>query len=385
MQRLRVLHLCNWYPNAWGPHEVPFVKRHIDALNERAENTVWHIEVRPGPFRFGRQSLHADRTLMARIPTNRWLIVEWLTTAMLWYMLARHYRRSRYDVVNLHIAYPLGLHTKALLRCIGLPMVITEHWSAYHFSFNSTSAGLERIRRIFQEGVPLISVSRSLLEDIERFSGVRQSWTYRVHNVADTAVFRPASHSAVVEGRFLAVAGWRFPKRPDILLDSLKLLRAAGRQATLRIAGDGPLLQGLQERMVQEGLQDQIELLGHCTPQRLAEELRSAHALLHASDHETYSVVCVESICTGTPVIASAVGGIPEYLTPERGALVARNTPEDWAQTVHAQWERLLSMDRSALSSSMQELVAPNAVGTSYFAALMDVRQRWTARSRNTR
>lgn len=377
MQRLRILHLCGWYPHAWGPRDSPFIKRHIDALSPHAENTVWHIEVRPGPLRFSSRSLHAHRTCMARIPTQRWLLVEWMTTALVWWMLSLHFRRGRFDLVNLHIAYPLGLHTQALLKRLGLPLVITEHWSAYHYSFNSTSPGLERIRRIFRHGLPLITVSRSLEQDIERFSGTPQRWVHHVDNVADTAVFRPAAGTAVVEGRFLAIAGWRPPKRPDVLLDAVKLLQAAGRHATLRIAGDGPLLQALLGRIEVEGLSEHVELLGHCTPERLAEELRSAHALLHPSDHETYSVVCVEALSTGTPVIASAVGGIPEYLTAERGALVPHNDPKEWAATVDKEWERLLGMDRQALSRSLADRVSPEAVGARYFAALMDVWERW--------
>jgi glycosyltransferase involved in cell wall biosynthesis len=59
-------------------------------------------------------------------------------------------------------------------------------------------------------------------------------------------------------------------------------------------------------------------------------EMQNASYFLHASNYETFSLVCAEALSCGTPVVASAVGGVPEYLNDKNGILVSDNTVESW-------------------------------------------------------
>ncbi len=375
MYELKVLHICNWYPNILGPEETPFIRRHIIALEPHAKNTVWHIEVRHSMKapRLVRKSLFADRTYLGFLPLKQYFFIEWCTTLLLiWAWFTRN-RSQEFDLINIHIAYPLAMRTRFIQWMFGKPIVLTEHWSAYHYSFNSKSTGLERIRKIFHHGLPLISVSNALIKDIEKFSGVRQERARVVDNVAETKHFHWVPGTKPVEGRFFAIAGWRFPKRPDVLIEMMALLRAKGITAELRLAGNGPKMESMEKSIQQLGLSEQVILLGHLTPENVAAEIRKSHALLHCSDYETYSAVCAESLCTGTPVIASNVGGISEYMTTDTGVLVENNDAESWSQAVKDGWVLTLEADRTQISSYMTARASTEQVGARYSVMLKEV------------
>lgn len=376
MARPRVLHICNWYPNPLGPGETPFIQRHVRSIEPHCENTVWHIEVRrndQGWKRFVGRSRFADRTLLFLVPIRWMLPIEWASFLLVvWAWLTRD-RRRRFDLVNIHIAYPLAVHYRMLRRMFRLPVVFTEQWSAYHYSFNSSSTGLDRARSVFGHHVPLIAVSQALVRDIERFSGHEQHRVLVVDNVAETAVFHPEPGILPMEGRFLAVAGWRFPKRPDVLIDLVARAKSRGRRIDLRLVGGGPMMPDMRLRIKELGIEDQVVLLGPLPPERVAMEMRHAHALLHASDYETYCAVCAEALCVGTPVIASQVGGIPEYMTPANGALVERNEAEEWEHVLEAHWNGTLHADRAAIARGMFTRAGTEAVGKRYAAFLEQV------------
>lgn len=368
----RVLHITGWYPNSLAPHEAPFIVRHIDALGPHVRNTVWHVDVRTGDrWRYVRSGAHAQRTFLVTTPLHRWLMIEWIATLLiLWAWVTRN-RSERFDVINFHIAYPNCAHIRLLRWFMRKPMLITEHFSAYRIGFNAKAKGARRIKRIFHAGVPVLVVSRALQGDIERFAGPPAPTMHVVDNAMNEAIFHPDPSVGPEPGRFFTIAAWRPPKRPDLMLEALAQLRLAGFDARLRIAGGGPGVPAIGERIATLGLQEHVDLLGHLEEQAVANEMRHAHALVHASDYETYSAVCAEALCCGTPVIASRVGGIPEFLSEELGVLVPSNTVQDWVQYWKEAWHPLLAADRTRIATTMMRRAGARAVGERYHRVLL--------------
>lgn len=371
MRPLRVLHIAGWYPNVHGPHETPFIPRHIEATRPWCTNTVWHIEVRPGDrWRFTRKNLGADRTYLLETGTKSYLLLEWLATFLIiWAWITRD-RSEGHDLVNFHIAYPNCTHSGLLRKVMRLPFVITEHWSAYHTKFNAAKKGTHRIKRIFHQGDRVIVVSEALANDVAGFVGPPRPDLHVVDNAIDPNEFHPLPGTKIQEGIFFTIAGWRVPKRPDVLLEAVAVLRDEGKSIRLRIAGNGPKMPAMLEQIEALGLKDHVDLLGILDAQAVASEVRGAHALVHCSDYETYSAVCAEALCCGTPVVASRVGGIPEFLTSDLGFLVNTNTAADWADTLRSAWKPLLEMDRGLISEKMSARANKDSVGRAYVAVL---------------
>ncbi len=111
------------------------------------------------------------------------------------------------------------------------------------------------------------------------------------------------------------------PKDLLTLLDALT--RPGNERWRLQVIGDGPDRPAIEERRAALGLEGRVELLGHRddVPALLA----AADAFVLPTDWEGLPYAVLEAMAAGLPVVASAVGGIPEMVVPgETGALVPR-------------------------------------------------------------
>ena len=124
-----------------------------------------------------------------------------------------------------------------------------------------------------------------------------------------------------VEGLLLAFAG-RITKQKalDVALDALARVEGV----TLAIAGDGPDLPALRRRVVELGLDGRVRFLGPLNRDGVLTLFRAADASLLTSSWENFPHTVVEALAAGTPVIATAVGGVPELVRDgENGLLVS--------------------------------------------------------------
>lgn len=109
-----------------------------------------------------------------------------------------------------------------------------------------------------------------------------------------------------------------------------ELLEAAGRLAEcgipfeLWLAGEGPERAAIERRIGERGLGARVRLLGTVPHAELLGMYRDGRAdcVVLPSLHEGLSVALVEAMAYGVPVIATAVGGVPELLEDGAGILV---------------------------------------------------------------
>ncbi|PIE67499.1 MAG: hypothetical protein CSA23_03470 [Deltaproteobacteria bacterium] len=88
------------------------------------------------------------------------------------------------------------------------------------------------------------------------------------------------------------------------------------------------------ERFIDEhAIAGSIEFLGHQPPHTVRHYLQNVTALVLPEQYQNMSpLIMVEAMMLGTPLVASNVGGIPEYITDgETGFLADHRDPEDFA------------------------------------------------------
>jgi glycosyltransferase involved in cell wall biosynthesis len=88
------------------------------------------------------------------------------------------------------------------------------------------------------------------------------------------------------------------------------------------IAGDGDEREPLQARAAELGLADRVRFLGPLTRERVVELFRAADASILSSSWENFPHTVVEALAAGTPVIATAAGGVAEVVQDEVNGLL---------------------------------------------------------------
>lgn len=143
----------------------------------------------------------------------------------------------------------------------------------------------------------------------------------RVHVVAPGVDLAPPASGTVAGGQLLCVAAVTPRKGHDLLVRSLAAVADLGWDCTC-VGGLGRATEYVTElRRLAEAYQlsDRVRLVGPRSGEELDAAYASADLVLLASHAETYGMVVTEALARGLPVLATAVGGVPEALgtTPD--------------------------------------------------------------------
>jgi glycosyltransferase involved in cell wall biosynthesis len=108
-------------------------------------------------------------------------------------------------------------------------------------------------------------------------------------------------------------------------------------EASLVIVGDGPERHRLAQAVATGGLADRVSLTGALPRREAIEWLRAADAALLSSAWENFPHAAVEALAVGTPLLATAVGGVPEVIqTGVNGILVSPGDEHELANAMRA-------------------------------------------------
>jgi glycosyltransferase involved in cell wall biosynthesis len=171
---------------------------------------------------------------------------------------------------------------------------------------------LEGSYRLIARRAPTVVVGPELAENFRR---ARWLLPISVSLVRDSDIADPEVAAARPwdgEHSVLSVGRLETEKNPLLLADILAKLAGDGNWKLL-ICGEGPLEGELRERLRSHGVEQRAELLGYLPIHGgLMDRYRSVNAFLHVSWTEGMPQVLLEAFAAGTPVVATAVGGVPE-------------------------------------------------------------------------
>jgi glycosyltransferase involved in cell wall biosynthesis len=267
--------------------------------------------------------------------------------------------RARPDVIHVHSFFGIGLEALLNGRFLKIPVIGTNHTTVAGFAGHipvSVEAASAYVRWFYNRCTCVTAPSRSVFEELG-MAELRRPHRV-VSNPIDTGLFTPLrsndrdSLRALfgLSGPTITYAGRLGPeKNIDVLLHAVAAMRDRGVVTELAIAGHGshePILHGLAAAL---GIEAQVKFLGTLPQNDLAGLLQASDTFAIMSTSETQSMVLLQAMASGVPVVAAATRALPEFVGPANGILVE---PDDPAALARALGDLLAAPEQRRLLGS---------------------------------
>jgi glycogen synthase len=210
-------------------------------------------------------------------------------------------------------------------RRLDLPLVVSAQgeltMDANH-AFERSTLVRSMLRRALDDADIITGCSQYVVRELDRFSDGRHGAKMRVvYNGIDPDECIRAIPESRIRPYVLGLGRLVPQKGYDILVRAFDQLASEFPDHELVIAGDGPQAARLHQMVIDHELQARVHLLGSVDHQRALSLMAGAAVFALCSRHEPQGIVLLEAMATGAPVVASAVGGVPEIVDGTNGLL----------------------------------------------------------------
>jgi glycosyltransferase involved in cell wall biosynthesis len=216
-------------------------------------------------------------------------------------------RRFRPDVVHAHFLVPAGLIAALAGRA---PLVVTAHGQDVR-NIGSTPGVAAATRTVIKRAAAVVAVSHFLRRELEAKLPDARGKTHVIDSGVDLERFRPTPAPSNGAPSFLCVGSLTARK------NVVRLARAFERfgRGTLTFVGDGPERDALQWR-------HGVVLAGRVSYDDVPGWIARSDVVCQPSLVEPFGQALLEAMACGRPVVATRIGGPPEFVEPEAGVLV---------------------------------------------------------------
>jgi starch synthase len=365
---MRIALLTNEYPphiyGGAGVH-VDFLSKELAALDGRRHliKVLCFGEQKTSEGNLTVQGLKVGFTFPFQEPRNMRLLETIFRNVLMTGTL------QEVDIIHCHTWYT-HLAGCLLRQLLGKPLVLTTHSLEPHRPWKEEQLGAGyhvstwMEKTAYQNADGVIAVSRSMRQDVHELYGVPFENIQVIHNGIDVERYTPT-----VKPDVLAKYGIN-PERPYILFVG-RITHQKGIMHLLRAAEH--LEDGVQ--VVLCATDPDTEELGREVDRQIdALKARNGRAIIHVgtfvptddiiplysqaaifvcpSIYEPFGIINLEAMACGTPVVATAVGGIKEVVVPEETGLLVpfdHQCPEDHEPQFAAELAQNLAQAMNAL------------------------------------
>ena len=229
------------------------------------------------------------------------------------------------DVVHIQCVSSNAPFAGQASRRLGLPLVVSTQgelsMDANH-QFERSAIARSILRRALADADVITGCSHYVLSELDRFSHGQYVQKMRViYNGIDLmecgrAVPEPRARPYVLAlGRLVPQKGY------DLLVRAFQLMASDFPNHELVIAGDGPQSKQLRDLVVSLELQSRVQFVGTVDHRTALNLMAGAAVFALCSQQEPQGIVILEAMAVGSPVVASASGGVLEIVDDSNGLL----------------------------------------------------------------
>lgn len=318
MSPQRLVIISNLYPLPWELGRASFNRQQFALLESEYELSIlvpvsfidWfkHIKqvkqtkhLRYVPFFFtpkvGRRFYSVSMFLSLLLHSGFWL------------------KQRKPDVMLASWAFPDAVATSWLATLFGCRFFFKVHGSDIHLHGN-VKARAKQIVSAANKAQAIISVSEELRNHMMTM-GIAAKKIQVVYNGVDHVLFNHECQREISAPYLLFVGNLKQDKGVMELLKAFTALAPAFSPYVLVIAGAGVMQEQMLRYIGEQGITGRVMMLGNVAHAKLPSLMQHATLVVLPSYHEGVPNVLLESMAAGTPVVATAVGGIPEIVKPD--------------------------------------------------------------------
>jgi len=383
MKRKKILWLCSWYPSGKEPFNGDFIQRHAKAAALYNDIYVIHIYgLLQGENKDLNTEIFQSNGLTEQIiyyRKSKSIIGKIISSLREIRILRKNIndyinKFGKPDLVHVHIPYKLGLAGIWIKKKFFIPYIVTEHWGIYNLSvaenYNCRSFIFKHIvKKVFKNANRFLSVSNFLGKGVNEFV-VRRNFDV-VPNVVDTNLFCPVKKNNRTF-RFIHVSNMVGLKNAEGILNAFQKFLHQGSEAELVMVGDTkPEIRKYAENLGFPA--GAVSFKGEISYDQVAMEMQESDCLVLFSIMENSPCVICEALCCGLPVIATAVGGVPELLSTENSIQVQPGDEQDLVGAMRNMIQKENLFERNKIADNARSKFSYETIGKKLDAVYTEV------------
>jgi len=361
----KILFLPKWYPCAEDIQNGVFIQKHAQAAALHNEVTVLTVQTSEN----GREMEEMKAgNLNEVIVYYKPSLLKPLSILRYALAMRKGWRRVRQagffpDVCHVHVLNRPALLALWLKRKNSIPFIISEHWSGYvtgDFEHRGIVTGLFTALAVKQAAMVAV-VSETLKAGMMQ-CGLKAAYRI-VPNVAEALPDAWKQKPVTDKFRFLVVADLRDAvKNISGVIRAFKNVHAQEPQTELVIAGDGADKEKLEALSQALGLMESCYFKGRLSNEEVLRLIPTAHAILINSRIETFSVVALESIFSGRPVISTRCGGPEQFINTQNGILIEKDNEQQLSEAMLKLMKNYSGYPAEQVKNSIPDIYTMEAV-----------------------
>jgi glycosyltransferase involved in cell wall biosynthesis len=384
---MNILHLLSWFPTPDDPTLGNFCVRMIDALPEECHSVILSVcdgkdLTKSFEVKEIKGQHHTHVQIYIRPPKVN--AVRKLKMLRMYQYGLKYIKKHFFepDLIHLHVTYPLGQVALLWKRLFGYKYVLTEHWTIYQPQNKDVLVGKlkKKIVKIANNASLIMPVSLDLQRCMEGH-GVKNQFQV-IYNLVNTDMFKMTEPPCIdsnlptnlrrndMQGgkkRMLHISTLRDEaKNFSGILRTIERLGQQRDDFELHVIHDYDAPE-FKAFVKEHNLEDCVIFHGKKTSAEVAQAYQNADFFVLFSNFENLPCVIVEAFASGVPVLSTAVGGIAEILSPERGILIPSGDENALLQGMNTLLDHCQEYDREAIRDYAIKTFAAQNIGQQIF------------------
>ena len=374
--RKHIVFLARWYPHRYDPMFGLFVQRHAEAAALFNDITViyCHACERQQDNKTTRQQakkFEIVRTNENNVDTIRVYykkpknkiqsLIRFYRANMMALKIGRDKSRP-YDLIHVHVLTRLGVIAWIQKLLHKTPYIITEHWSRYLPGNDFSGFFRKLLTKVVVRNAKCVTAVTEYLANAMKKHGLKNDNFVILPNVINIDMFHISEknnnpckiiHISCFEEKSKNISG---------LLESLRIVKDKDIDFRCVLIGDGIDFEMTKEKAQDLQLLDKVTFTGVLEGDVLADELSSGDFFVLSSNYETMSIVVIEALASGLPVVSTDVAGV-KGIIENKGIIVQPRNSEALAEAIIKMIETHKNYDAVSLRNSVIEKYSYESVG----------------------